>query len=239
MSDDVTGLGTYFLSRLRGPDPETALHAMESAILGYPHQHPGLVQLAADLAEDASPAAPRDPDAQVWCSWCGAPGDLAAGGLEPGPDEPYFGGKADRFCADQDACVQNRSNWYPPDWSKVPLWLSSVNEQADAGEIVRLAADQAARSWLAELSQRPDTGVLELSGTGGGTDPDALPAPPWQPVFAHYDPWHHVVGKLHNRGHLISGQGGGLPMGQGPGVQPQRLPDKPAPRRRGRRRGRR
>lgn len=229
MTDDVTGLSAYFLTKLRGPDPACALAMLENSIRGYPHSSPELVQLAAAMAEDTSPATSRDPDAKTWCSWCGAPGDLASGGgLEPGPDGPDW---PERFCRDQDECIENRSRWYPPDWSKVPLWLTNANQAADAGEIVRLAADQAAREFIAELSQRSDAGVLKLSGTGGGTDPDALPALPWQPVpyqaktgAAAVHP--HLGKHLHRKpGGTISGlEGGDWQQGQSPGIQPQRLP---------------
>lgn len=204
-------LAAHFLSRLR-TNPETALAAITETCAAYPHSSAELMQLAASLAEDDGPAVPADGLAGH-CSWCGAPSDLAAGDLEPGPDGPDW---PQRYCSDLDECVANRELWYPPDSSRVPIWLTAVNQAADAGEVVRLACDQAARQFILELSQRPDPGVLELTGqTGGSSDPDQLPyAVPYAQARITFDNWSHTLRGGQQRGHLISGgRRWGAPVG--------------------------
>lgn len=189
-----------------------------------------LADLDVMLSANNDPVTPRDPAALVWCAFCGAPDDDAV----PGPDGP---GWPQRYCRDEDECVANRARWYPPDPAR-SLGLASAGYSADEAAYMRLAVElafsAAAEAYLAELSQRPDSGVLALSA-GPGSVP---PVPPRHRVPA-WEPWSHVLGR--DRGHTVGGrqgatlEGGDRAMGQQPN-QPARPTDSHP--RRGRRRRR-
>jgi hypothetical protein len=234
------GLAAAFLAQLRRGD----IDAIALTVAAQRGGRQVWEDLAARLSENTDPAEPDDPEAAAYCDWCGSTKDL-------GPDEYGTGdvpctchGMVTRPCLDEGACMRRREERFPPDPARCPAWLLELardsREAGEVGDLVRAAADTAAREFIAELPALRDDAVVAL------TDPGAWAAAQvrrsgWYDATAayHSGPWHHTIsGGAHNRTHLISGmqQGGDIPQGQQPG-QPARPPDLPPRRRRGGRYG--
>jgi hypothetical protein len=156
--------------------------------------------LAMQLSEHPGPVSPEDPDAPSHCDFCGN-SDQAE--LVPGPDGPAW---PQRACRDDllDDCLARRERRYPPDLERVPLFIFEAalaqREAAQHGAVIQLAADRAARQYIAELSAMPDEPVMLTASEA--------PAAAWssQAQAPAYNPWHHAIsGSAHKRRHLISG----------------------------------
>jgi hypothetical protein len=231
VSGYVDELAAGWLHELRR-DPVRAIEGLQLTVAA--HQGGGSPQWLADLAmslsENHDRATPEAPEAEQWCGYCGNsdPADLV-----PGPDAPYFGAQADTFCADEDACGQNRERRYPPDMSRVPSWVldthRSLSEEEAAGAMVRAVAGIAAREYYLELSaaieaepDEPDGDALELSGQQPWRDEPAWWGPAgaydtrgvFHPAMPRFNNWSHTISGGAHMSHAISG-GAPPPGGSG------------------------
>jgi len=220
-------MAASFLTLLRAGHVDGVLLTLEAQQFGGAEW----ARLAAFMAEDRRQAEPDDPDAESYCDWCGRTTDL-------GPhDMGRSRGLVTRECADHDACQARRDERFPPDMARVPSFLLDMRQAGEVGDLVRAAADVAARQFLAEAGD-----VLALTGqSGSSADPGSLPyAVPYAQAYAtaaRYDPWQHTLRNPRHHGHLVSArhqEGGDIPQGQLQ-VQPARPPDPPRRRRRRRR----